>query len=130
MKEIDNYIDNLFSIYEDRSEVNSLKEGLRDSLRLKYEAYIQEGLDSDQAFGRAIREFGSIDEIKEDLESFILTKNTSNKTEKRDYLDTAIWMTGISLFIYTGMKFGSWGYNWIIILLTIAVTNLVDYFQN
>ncbi len=129
MKDIDIYIENLFSIYKDEGAVLELKENLKTSLNYKYEDYLREGYNPDEALGRTIRNFGSMDELKEDLEDYRLVSEARpvlNK-DKRENIDTIVWMLCFALYFFTGMYYGSWSYNWVIFLLAIDLVNFIEY---
>ncbi|SHH40934.1 hypothetical protein SAMN02745245_01258 [Anaerosphaera aminiphila DSM 21120] len=60
------FIDNMFLSLPKTEEMAKLKSRLIENLTDKYEDLIKSGLSEDEAFGRIVSEFGSIEEIKKE----------------------------------------------------------------
>ncbi len=126
MQDIRSYIENLFSIYENSPYIENLKEEMILSLSQKYEDYLSEGYGSDEAFGKVIREFGDISEIRDEIEDYQL-KSTPKKKKPIRFLKDGIMTLSVAVFLYTGLKYDMWLYNWIIFILAAGINNLIDY---
>ncbi len=125
MQDIRSYVENLFSVYETSPYIENLKEEIISNLILKYEDYLGQGYDSDQAFGRVIREFGDISEMREELDDYRLKKPTKKKEMK--FLKDGIMALTVAAFLYSGLKYNLWLYNWILFILAAGINNLIDY---
>lgn len=61
------FINNLFMTIKETEEIKLIKRDLLTSSNDKYNALIESGLTNNEALGRVISEFGSLDEILEDI---------------------------------------------------------------
>lgn len=126
MNEIKIYIDNIFSAYKDTEEIQSLKKEMTENMELKYQDFLREGADSDQALGRVIRDFGSLEDLDMELADYKLSSKKKLSKKKVEALKTFAWMITISIYIYTGMVYGLWFINWILFLIMSGLDNIID----
>ena len=61
---IQTYLDNIFASIPPTDEALRLKNDMYCSMLDKYNGYVQEGANGNEAFGRVVGEFGSLDEIR------------------------------------------------------------------
>ena len=61
---IQTYLDNMFASIPPTDEAMRLKNDMYCSMLDKYNGYVQEGANGNEAFGRVVGEFGSLDEIR------------------------------------------------------------------
>ena len=66
MNKIANYVNNLFFGLPKTEENARLKDQLLDSLQSKYQEYLSQGMAEDAAFGKAVSEFGQMEELMPD----------------------------------------------------------------
>jgi hypothetical protein len=67
MTKIQNYVENVFSGIPKTKEAVEMKLGIIDSMEEKYAELIAGGKNEHEAFGEVIADFGSIDEIRQEL---------------------------------------------------------------
>lgn len=67
MKEIDNYVENLFIGMPHTKEALTIKENMKADLGEKYANLIHQGKNADEALGIICKTFGSMEEIKYEL---------------------------------------------------------------
>lgn len=83
------FIENIFLSIEQTEEVENLKNDLLTSSNDKYNDLLNKGLSENEALGRVIAEFGSIEEILDEMEiSFSIKKNQSVNIIELDQLVT------------------------------------------
>lgn len=127
MNQIKTYLDNLFSELPDTDDVNAMREHLKQHMEEEYSALLSEGKNEYEAFGRVIADFGSMDEIKKELNI-----NTSTKNKREDILlsdayknakkkSTIIIAFAVGLFIMSPVVFLAMDYIFHIEFLSCAV---------
>ncbi|MDR0984545.1 MAG: permease prefix domain 1-containing protein [Ruminococcus sp.] len=67
METITTYLDNVFAAYEQTEDLLRLKSEMLCNMKEKYAALKEEGISENEAVGRVISDFGSIDEISFEL---------------------------------------------------------------
>lgn len=83
------FIENIFLSIEQTEELVNLKNDLLKSSNDKYNDLLNKGLSENEALGRVIAEFGSIEEILDEMEiSFSIKKNQSVNIIELDQLVT------------------------------------------
>ena len=61
------FIDNMFASLPQNEQSARMKEEMYCSMLDKYNGYIGDGVNEDEAFGRTVSEFGSVDDIRAEL---------------------------------------------------------------
>ncbi len=69
MNQIKVFVDNMFATVPQTPEVITAKANITEMMVDKYEAFIAEGKNENEAFGIVVSEFGSIDEILAEMET-------------------------------------------------------------
>lgn len=67
MSKIQIYVENSFASLPRTKEVAEVKMNIIESMEERYEALLKEGKNENEAFGAVISEFGSMDEIRQEL---------------------------------------------------------------
>lgn len=67
MSKIEIYVENSFASLPRTQEVAEVKRNITESMEERYEALLKEGKNENEAFGAVISEFGSMDEIRQEL---------------------------------------------------------------
>lgn len=67
MTKIQNYVENVFAGLPKTKEAVEMKLGIIDSMEEKYSELLSMGKNENEAFGEVIADFGSIEEIREEL---------------------------------------------------------------
>ncbi|MDR0919010.1 MAG: permease prefix domain 1-containing protein [Oscillospiraceae bacterium] len=67
METITTYLDNVFAAYEQTEDLLRLKSEMLCNMKEKYAALKQQGISENEAVGRVISDFGSIDEISSEF---------------------------------------------------------------
>lgn len=88
MEKISIFVDNMFLGLPDTQQVRDAKAHLAEGLTDRYEALLAQGKDSDAAFGAAVAEFGSMEELRRELGTAAVPAQTPN--EAPPFRDEAI----------------------------------------
>lgn len=102
MENIRIYIENIFSGIVDNDETRRIKGELIQANEEKYLSYLQKGMNENEAFGRVIAEFGSIEELKAELGYEELDPDEKRRKEEliEDYMK---FQKRFGLMIATGV---------------------------
>jgi len=78
MSKLSAYIDNMFIGLPDTEEVESARQMIQENMTERYQALIAEGKSEAEAFGNAVGEFGSIEELADEMGwQFLKNKKTT-----------------------------------------------------
>ena len=67
MSKVSVYVDNVFAALPDTDEALQMKREITASMEEQYEAALAGGASEDAALGRAVSQFGSVEELREAL---------------------------------------------------------------
>ena len=67
MEKIQLFVDNMFLSLPDTPEVRQAKAHILEGMADRYEALLAQGKNQDEAFGAVIGEFGSVEELRQEL---------------------------------------------------------------
>lgn len=129
-KTLKTYIDNLFLGKEDK---NNIKEDLLSSTNDKYNDLISNGYSENEAIGKIISEFGSIEEIltNDNNEVKINVKEKESKQFTIPEKIISIMFLVITLaYLLFGFIFNTWGILWIMYPIAGLIAGIINIITN
>lgn len=122
------YIETIFSSLPQSREKEQLKEQLILDNEEKYENLVAQGLSSEEALGRVLSEFGSVDDIREILKEEPVYENEEFSFEepKRKKKKIEFYPIAGLLYLIMGIFFDWWHPGWII----FSVAFVLDHYIN
>lgn len=82
MEVFNTYLNNIFAAYQETEQALRLKESLLMTMEEKYRDLTLEGLSHDAAVGKVMSEFGTIDELADEL--VLKERTTEDKLSAKD----------------------------------------------
>ena len=80
MEKIQNFVENMFLSLPDTPEVREAKAHILEGMTDRYEALLAQGKNGDEAFGVVAGEFGSMEELRQELARAIDELNQQERT--------------------------------------------------
>ena len=80
MEKIRNFVENMFLSLPDTPEVREAKAHILEGMTDRYEALLAQGKNGDEAFGVVAGEFGSMEELRQELARAIDELNQQERT--------------------------------------------------
>jgi|LGVF01.1.fsa_nt_gb hypothetical protein len=120
-KKIREYVDNVFSSYENNSRTVDIKEEVISNLLERVNDLLKEGFKRNEAFDRAIESIGS----KEDLiKTFDLKKVSEYRINYLAVLSTTVVSTIVYLVL--GFVFDLWNPSWLVFFVGLMVLGTIE----
>lgn len=125
---IETYISSLFINIEVTDEIRTIKEDLLNSSFDKYEDLIKQGYNENEAIGKVISEFGSLDEIISDTKGDNILVDVKHNTTKK-FIEKAIpvmFLIITVIYLIFGFTKGLWGKLWIMYPIAGIVAGILN----
>lgn len=134
-KTLDVYIDNLFINISKTEVIVEIVNDLKVSTNDKYLDLIKEGLNENEAVGKIINEFGSVDEILKEMnydDKIVYQKDnvTIKKTSIQEKFAAILMLLATITYLITGFIFSMWGTMWIVFPIAALLAGIINITKN
>lgn len=134
-KTLDVYIDNLFINISKTEVIVEIVNDLKVSTNDKYLDLIKEGLNENEAVGKIINEFGSVDEILKEMnydDKIVYQKGnvTIKKTSIQEKFAAILMLLATITYLITGFIFSMWGTMWIVFPIAALLAGIINITKN
>ena len=109
MSKVTDYVDNLFYLMPRTDQAAEMRQKLMESAEDKYEALLSWGKNEDEALGIVVSEFGSMEEICEELGVYPMGSGTSLNPAQQLHLEYARLGKNLLLGFQVGLSCAFWG---------------------
>lgn len=134
-KTLDVYIDNLFINISKTEVIVEIVNDLKVSTNDKYLDLIKEGLNENEAVGKIINEFGSVDEILKEMnydDKIVYQKGnvTIKKTSIQEKFAAILMLLATITYLITGFIFSMWGTMCIVFPIAALLAGIINITKN
>lgn len=134
-KILEEYIDNMFKGIKKTSDIKEIIADLKISTNDKFLDLKNRGINENESIGRIISEFGSVEEILDEInyEKKIQYNNgvvRIRKTTIREKIVQIMFLLCVLFYLITGFGFGLWGKTWVVFPIAGIVSAIIAVTAN
>ena len=123
METINTYLENIFFNFPKNKKTLKVKKELFSMMEDKYNELKYSGKTENEAIGIVISEFGSVDELLEDIKQ---TFPHNNKTSLIKTMQSIVWSVMLIIYFLWSFIGQAWGVSWIIFIITPIISHIVN----
>lgn len=141
MDQIRNYIDAMFSSLPKTREIIEIKLNMLENMEEKFQELLKKGKSEDEAVGIVLKDFGNIEELKEELgisDKVSQTKepqapirensNSNFKPTILSLIDDAIFPITAIIYLCMGFFANLWHPGWAIFIIAVTLRRIIRSF--